>query len=370
MKYIYAGLLLILSLSTTYAKNNQNVTDSTSCDTAKRKLPILPFIFYAPETSLGFTLNYVKSFEHGCGVNDRTSSLILTGLYTLKNQWAVRGTYNGFYQEHGYVTLNTFSVGENNGYYYGVGTEAADAGEEEYYKTFEGFYEHALMKQVGSTPFYAGYGMKLMYVSFNETDDNVFVNNSLIGPNGANGGWNNGIGLSLMLDTRDNNMFPTSGVLLKSRYLYYNKLMGSDFQYDKFTLSTSWYKKLTHNSVFAANMSMEHNGEDVPFFDMAGMSLESNIRGYYRGRPRDRDMAMFQAEYRRKLGKKQRWRMAVFGGASCFGSYEEEYTVSQPFFMGGVGLRIPLTKDGFTFRIDLAFGSYSRSVYAGAGEAF
>ncbi len=348
--------------------NNNSIHKDTV--SKKRKLPLIPFIFYAPETSVGFTLNYAKNFKNGISDANRTSSIILTGLYTLENQWAIRGTYKGYYPNSKLVTFNDFTFGEDNGYYYGIGAEAAD-GEGEYYKNLEFRFEHKLLKQIKESPYYLGYGFRIQYVDFYKTIDNVLINDLVIGPNGANGGWNNGFGVGFMMDTRDNNLFPTKGMLMQSQYVYYSKLVGSDFQYGKFKFSSSWYAKLSAKAVLATNARFEHNGDDVPFFAMTGTNVDEKLRGYYRGRPRDRNMGMMQVEYRRKLGKKERLRMALFTGSSWVASENDgKFKVSNAFPMVGAGLRIPLTKDGYMLRLDFAIGRYDPSFYVGGGEAF
>ncbi len=186
---------------------NDSITsnsDATKKDTIsrKRRLPVIPFIFYTPETSLGFTINFARNFKNGQSDLNRTSSVLLTALYTLNNQWAIRGNYKGYYGDIGWVTFNSFSFGEDNGYFYGIGPLAADE-HEEYFKSLEFRYQHSGLKRIANSIFYLGYGLKLQYIDYEKSENSELINNFESGLCGAEGGWNNGIGLSFMIDTRN-----------------------------------------------------------------------------------------------------------------------------------------------------------------------
>ena len=91
------------------------------------------------------------------------------------------------------------------------------------------------------------------------------------------------------------------------------------------------------------------------------------LRGYYRGRYMDNNLASFQVELRQKLF----WRVgvAVFGGlGSVFPSFKE-WRADQLLFTAGLGLRFEF-KHNVNLRVDYGFGRGTSGFVLSLGESF
>jgi hypothetical protein len=177
-----------------------------------------------------------------------------------------------------------------------------------------------------------------------------------------------GIGPVAVFDTRDNDMNPASGVLLGLRANFANEAVGSDFDYQTFTLTANYYRR-AGPGVLALRGYACGASDNTPLFDLCLFGAGTDLRGYEAGRYRDRSMLAFQGEYRFPLGG--RFGAVVFAGsgkvAPTFGDMGDQPDLPSV----GAGLRwLASEKARVNLSIDVAKGRDGTAAYVYVKEAF
>jgi hypothetical protein len=128
--------------------------------------------------------------------------------------------------------------------------------------------------------------------------------------------------------------------------------------------------RLDGKQVLAFQMTGNFITGHPPFGMYALLGNDDDMRGYYKGRYRDKDYMCIQAEYRRYLF----WRIgiAAFAGVGNVNNTVEHLLTALPKYTVGGGLRLKLNrKDNINLRMDYAWGSFSNSgLYVYLSEAF
>jgi hypothetical protein len=177
-----------------------------------------------------------------------------------------------------------------------------------------------------------------------------------------------GFGPRATFDTRDNDMNPSSGTLAELRANFADDAFGSDFNYETWELSGTYYRR-AGPGVTALRAYACHASERAPLFDLCLYGSGSDLRGYEVGRYRDRAMVAAQAEYRFPLGG--RWGGVVFGGwgkvAPSFDAMDEQLDLPSI----GAGLRwLAAEKARVNLSVDVARARDSTSLYVYVRESF
>jgi len=186
---------------------------------------------------------------------------------------------------------------------------------------------------------------------------------------GSHGGLIGGLGIDLDWDTRDSPLFPLSGSFLQLSADAYGASAGSDFTFSRVELNLRKYLPMGLRRVLAVQAYLCSTAGDVPFYKLPLLGGDSLLRGYYKGRFRDKSLALVQSEFRvlitPRIGVVGFAGLAdVFPGLSHLGE-------SRLKFAAGSGLRYVINKrDGTTVRMDMAWGQASFGLYITAQEAF
>jgi outer membrane protein assembly factor BamA len=177
-----------------------------------------------------------------------------------------------------------------------------------------------------------------------------------------------GVGPAAEYDTRDVEYGPTKGLYAQAQWLWNGDLVGSDFNYSKFTGSVNGYHGVGQG-VLAWRGSLCAAGDGAPFYDLCMYGQQNDLRGYAGGQYRDRALWAAQVEYRQPLF----WRFgavafAGLGGVAPGISHLGDSTVLPA---AGVGLRFAASKKyKVNMSLDAAWGKDSSAVYFYLGEAF
>jgi hypothetical protein len=128
---------------------------------------------------------------------------------------------------------------------------------------------------------------------------------------GFEGGWDNALRLGLSLDTRDFEPDPSQGFLLQATSEVSTRLLGSDFDYQRVTLSAAGYHNLLPSLtrlIVAARAVYTMSFGNVPFYSLrtfasnglnyGGLGGFKSLRGYKRFRFVGRSMALFNLDLR------------------------------------------------------------------------
>ena len=177
-----------------------------------------------------------------------------------------------------------------------------------------------------------------------------------------------GFGPRATLDTRDNDMSPSSGVLIDLRANFADEAFGSDFTYQTYELSGNTYRR-AGPGVVALRGSACQASDRTPLFDLCLFGANNDLRGYEVGRYRDRALIAAQAEYRFPVSG--RWGGVVFGGwgkvARSFSDLGEEPDLPSI----GAGVRwLASEKARVNLSLDVAQGRDGGSVYVYVKESF
>jgi outer membrane protein assembly factor BamA len=323
----------------------------------------LPAVFYQPETGWGFGAALLHTVR--LAPDARTGSNFLAAVYTLKKQYAVQLTSELYTAGNRFVVVGEASGSHFPDKFYGLGNATrADTSEDYTLDQVKG----AVELRVRVRPrLYFGPSILYQWADVRDTATGGLLAGGSVP--GARGGTVMGVGVGVMLDTREHSLAPRGGafVVLRAR-LQDHDLVG-DFDYLRFELDGRWYTTVTRNHVLAVQLVASGSTGDPPFFDLAELGGANVFRGSYEGRFRDRQRIAAQAEYR----------LPVWGplGVVAFGSAGQvlrswrDFAPGDLHLAGGGGVRFVLSRtERVSLRIDLGFGPGESGVYFALGEAF
>ena len=110
--------------------------------------------------------------------------------------------------------------------------------------------------------------------------------------------WNLGVGLTLAYDSRDVITRPTRGVYATVTQLFHPKFMGSGYAYTTTDFRFNTYAKLWRGAVIGGDLRGTLNFGNPSWAMMSLIGNSSTMRGYYKGRYRDKHkmLALAQAD--------------------------------------------------------------------------
>ncbi len=177
-------------------------------------------------------------------------------------------------------------------------------------------------------------------------------------------------GIDLTYDSRNDNYFPTEGILLESKYEDYGADWGGDNEYSKLTSSLAFYWP-TLNNRFITALRVRHQyaepdaDSEIPFYDKPYLS----IRGYDRGRYMGDATLSTHAEVRYRFS--ERW--AAIGFYESGWAFEDllGYTNKSYAHSFGGGLRWKvLAEKELNLGFDVAYADDDFVYYVKLGEQF
>jgi outer membrane protein assembly factor BamA len=146
--------------------------------------------------------------------------------------------------------------------------------------------------------------------------------------------------------------------------------MGNPYLYSSYNLDMRKYFNPWLRHVIALQATTSYRTGDVPFYELAMMGGEDQMRGYYKGALRDKVLVDGQLEYRMPV-----WKM--FGVTTWVGTGRVADSYSDLSFDGfwlsyGAGLRVRVdTKHNTNLRLDWGFGPNGvNGFYINFAEAF
>ncbi len=189
---------------------------------------------------------------------------------------------------------------------------------------------------------------------------------------GSKGGFNSGMGLQISYDSRNAESYPTKGQLVSFQAINYNKFIGSDYNFDKYTLDLRQYFSFSDKHVFALQGYVSLTSKNPPFYSIP--HLDKHMRGMTPNLNIDKQIAVFRAEYRvfpwesgflNKLG------FVVFAENGQVADKIKNFSLAQARSDLGFGLRYSFfTDDRLNLRIDIGFGEEDWNFSISTGEAF
>jgi len=292
------------------------------------------------------------------------SATFAMGLGTSNDSWAVGGGQTLHLSGDRYRAIAIGGYANVNIDYFGIGTDAGDAGRSILLNQRGGALMAQWLMRVHG-PWYLGPRYRLLKVraSADVSDspialpvDDIDLRTALLGP-------------SLELDTRDDQFYPTRGTLLEAEALFAGSGVGGQRTYQMYQASVSNYFSPTSRQVIASRVNSCRATDNAPFYDLCLIGQYQDLRGYPAGQYRDHLLLSAQGEYR--LSVWWRFGVTVFGGLGEVAEKLDVLTTNDILPSGGAGLRFRLTqRNRINLRVDYAWGRGSDALYITVGEAF
>ncbi len=323
-----------------------------------------PFVFYLPETRLGFGGLGSYTFRFKGEPKESISSQVQLGFaYTLRKQVLFYVPFRLHWKNDHYRTYGEVGYYKYLYDFFGIGNDAD--GDETYFANFPRVRINVL-KKVNSNIF-AGVRYWMDDYNITQRDPNGLLENENI--TGSRGGLFSGAGLIFIYDTRDQPYATEDGFYAEYIMFRNGKRFGSDFEFSKAFLDLRYFYKNKWHHVIALQSFTEFTGGDAPFNQLALLGGTSKMRGYIQGRYRENHMQVLQAEYRAHLF----WRLGVvaFGALGAVENRLVDFEREDIRYTFGGGLRLRLTEaETINLRIDMGFGKNTSGFYVTIGEAF
>jgi hypothetical protein len=328
---------------------------------------VLPYLGSAPETGLQYGATVFRVHQPA-DTSTRPSTAQLFASYTAKHQ------------ARAFAELDRWSAGSDWHIvsraewqrfplpFYGFGDRAPESAEEFYTPT--AIIASALVQRRIEGPLYllAGYSFQKSRIT-NTAPDGVLGHGAVFGDSG---GVLSQLQVGALWDDRDDVFAPTSGNYVQLTESYSMGALGSDYTFRRFRGDARHFLPLGSGRVLAVQGVAEMTGGRAPFDQLALVGNSSFLRGYVRGRFRDRDLIAAQAEYRAPIVRRLGW--AVFGGAGRIASQPADLLARDARTLPsyGIGARWTLFSGSRSdIRVDYArAGDGQSGIYVALNEAF
>lgn len=334
----------------------------------KKRLIAAPIIFYTPETRLAFGAAGSLVFRMaGCGKETRPSAISSVFIYTQEKQFQAQLKTELYFKNNDYRLELEVKTDKYPNKFYGIGSSTLEENEELYTSKSTNLF-FSLQKKLSK-----GFNVGVLYHwnrwDIVETEETGLLSSGLIP--GSIDGTMSGVGVLANRDTRDNLYFPSKGDFFTLEARLYPKFLGSTYGFNTFTVDLRKYISVFSNHVLAFQSLLKVQGGDVPFLHLARMGGQYTMRGYYDGRFRDKNLLVFQADYRVPLF----WRFGVvaFAGAGKVAPKFNRLTkdLGDMITSYGFGIRFLFDrKENIWLRFDVAFGEGVSGFYFSIFEAF
>lgn len=358
-----AGLALTIAqlAMTTPTLGAQSASDSV----AHRRIQPLPALGSAPETGLQFGATVLAVWEPAAITHTRPSSIIASALRTTKQQTRLRIEADRWTRGNARRIAGTLQWQEFPLPYYGIGDAAPESAEEIF--TPRGTEATVTVQQRIAPAWYVTGGVRHLEQTIRTDSTGALRTAGLIGTTGSTiTEWSAGV----QNDTRNNLFAATDGHWLQLSYARSIDGVWSDHGYGTLKVDARAYRRVLKEHVLASQFQLTSVGGRVPFDQMALVGNSDILRGYARGRYRDRAVAAAQVEMRSPV--RHRLGAVLFGGAGAAAPSIGSLTSHRLLATYGGGARFEIDRRQRTgIRVDYGRGSDGASgLYIGFNSAF
>lgn len=177
---------------------------------------------------------------------------------------------------------------------------------------------------------------------------------------------NYGFGITMQYDSRDLMTNAYSGVFVYLNQMFRPKFLWNRYAYSTTNLEACYYHRAWRGAVIAGQVTALFNLGNPSWAMMALMGNSENMRGYYKGRYRDKHMTTAQVEVRQYIWR--RFGAVVWCGAGSVFHDSDSFRHWLPNY--GVGLRWEFRRR-VNVRLDYGFGKKGQSGFMfNINEAF
>lgn len=332
----------------------------------KTNWTVLPFFSYSPETSVAFGGGGGVFFRpFGAEITDRPSSLKFISYYTLKKMWQFEFEPEIYFKDGIYRLEGNLFFNKIVDKFYGIGNDTSLEDEENYtsksFRYFVRFYRQIFKN------FYLAVQHEYHHYRLTETEAGKMLGAGVIP--GSESADFSGITLFSIWDSRDNILFPEKGSFHEVSIGLFRKNLGSDYDCSIYNFNLRKYFPIFFSSVFAMQAYLRFINGEAPFQWYSYFGGESFMRGYYKGRYRDKHTVFFQIEYRTPVWK--RIGAVVFAGMGEVMDKFSRFSLNGLRTSWGFGVRFNLIpEEHLNLRLDFGFGDDMSGFYITVIEAF
>ncbi len=373
---LFVSMLLLFAATLAYAqftpKGEAKLKRKIEREQRKLDRPysliVLPALYYTPETSLAGGATSMLTFKtNPTDSNCRTSQIFANAIYTLNDQIILTAPFQIFLSRNRWFLNGELSFFRYPYIYGGIGNEHEPDEYEDYNAYFPRYRAELLRRVVGN--FYAGGNLFYQNTTITETEFNGLLDTGKVA--GAEGGVTFGVGLSLLLDYRNNQLSPTKGWYISYSTLHNSEALGSNFNYDQYTFDFRFYHRLGKKHSWAHNVYTQFQNGTIPFNRLSALGGPFRMRGYQQAVYRDENQLVYQTEFRSKVYFNH-IAFRLFGAVGGVGSDLEEVSQNLRPTMG-TGIRFTFKRKSNVFiRLDygVGLGTQTRGFYVNVGEVF
>jgi Omp85 superfamily domain len=332
----------------------------------KNTLKVLPLAFYTPETRIAGEIVAYYSFFTKDAL--RKSNVRFFATYTQNQQFFVILPWQIYTANEKYFVNGSLDYKLFPEYYYGLGNETTETDRHLY--AYEALtFNNKALKSIGNRTFV---GVATQYQNLatmlpHHHSETNMRDCKIIGDNGYE---YVAAGPSIMYDTRDHILCPQIGQYFEFTGLAATgKANGENVNFLQLSLDYRHYLKVSKGGTWANQFVVQTSIGNTPYRALPTLGGAYFHRGYYAGRFRDYNLALYQTEYRQHIWN----RFGVVAFASA-GRVFQNLKMS-PFqdlnMAAGLGLRVRLSKNEQTnIRLDYSFAKDSQGFYVYFAEAF
>jgi outer membrane protein assembly factor BamA len=279
------------------------------------------------------------------------SQLGLGGGFSENKSWYASLFGQFYFKEDKWRITTALGFGKINFQYFESFNES-DEGDFVDYNSVNRFAMFRVLRKIKG-PFYVGPILKFQH---SKTDFEAY-------PDSTQEIDADGIGGSLLFDTRDYIYHPSHGWFATASFLANPAWMGSDSVFNLLRFFANYYFRINSNSILASRLSLFTGLGDVPFSAQRAVGGK-DIRGYTNGKYRGNQVYTLQTEYRWNFYK--RWGAVGFVGMAFTG-----HPSSGTLPGGGIGVRFMAIRSmKINIGVDGALGKNDAGVYFRINEAF
>ncbi len=361
MRLAVAILFFIVCCGCGYSQFNQDTSKSV-------RFIVVPILFKSPEVGFGAGLSGSVSFKTSNRYDSLTRMSIIqaVGFFTTRRQNVQAIDATIYFPKENYILLARTSHTYFPDKFWGIGPKTSDNMWEKY--TYEHFYFNPHIKKRITNRIFTGFLSEFQNVfRINYPDSGIFENSDFFGKQKHKV---LGFGVSFGYDSRNVAFYPEKGMFLNSQFTVFKKEFISDFEFTKWLSDFRLFTKIAKGHILAFQLYNYQTFGETPLRDLASLGGQDNLRGFYLGRYRAKNMISFISEYRVHLYK--RLSACLFGGVGNIYTTKSDLTIENTKYSYGGGLRFALLeKEKLHVRLDYGYSNrFNSGIYLTVGECF
>ena len=309
-------------------------------------------------TGLSLALMYMHPRKEG-DTSGRSDVTGIVGMYTSTDSWATGLFHNGSYFEDRLRASGGLFYADFNLKFYGIGNDSPIRDNPIDYNAKINAIMPKVLFNLWSENWFAGPAYKFM-----KFDNRFDLSPVLPGlPEVRIPTQTAGLGLVVSHDSRDNNMWASSGNWFEIEFADYGEWLSGDFDYEKIKTKFVHYIPLVEQFTLAYSLVGEMISGDAPFYDLASLNLRGFPKGFYS------DKVSATAQVQGNWQFHQRWIAMIFGGGGRVSDDLSNMGSETTRWAGGTGIRYVLNeKQKLSLGVDVTYGDDEFGVYIVMGD--